>query len=222
MVAFENCDNSLTLRRGTIDDLDAIVALHMKCFSPAENIAMQFGENFVQAAYQWILTASITFVVVAEKREKIVGFTAVCDRQYSMPMFWACRKQALFSIVRHPTLAFHRELLPRLLGIFFPRRRRHYTDGTSAQIIYNAVSPTHRSLGLATLLQAEAMRICYLRGHKYLISGIRRDNHANRRVAEKNGFWLAEDLCNKTYVYMIKELQPREQNTSQKKEEDML
>lgn len=198
------------VRPANIADLDAIVALHMRCFTTSDNIAMQFGHHFIRTAYRWFLTSDMTAVLVADTGSELAGLTAISDRPYSVPMLRACWKAAGVGLLQRPWLLLHPDLLQRLATSVFLRRHEHYTDGKSAQIAFTAVSPSYRRRGIATSLREEAFRLSQQRGREYMISAIRRDNGAMRQVAEKSGFIVAEELSNRTYVHMVKHLRTKE------------
>jgi hypothetical protein len=59
--------DSFRITFANLDDVDALVALHLKCFSNEDHIAVMFGEDFIRTAYKWFVTDSKTFVLIAKK-----------------------------------------------------------------------------------------------------------------------------------------------------------
>jgi ribosomal protein S18 acetylase RimI-like enzyme len=194
-------EDSFQVSYATLDDLEALVALHHQCFSEIDHIAVLFGEDFIRAAYKWFVTGAETYVLVAKKDNQLIGFTALADRPYNGPMLRAAKKEALRGLLRRPWLAFHPELLLRLFRMAFPKRKYHL-PGKIAHVAFTAVDTQFRGLGIAKALKKESIRICRERGMTAIVTGVRRQNLRAKAMNESAGFVEVPDLSTNRFIYL--------------------
>jgi len=70
----------------TLGDIEALVVLHLHCFSANDHSAVMFGEDLIRAAYKWFVTDTGTFALAANIGDQLIGFTALADKPYNRPM----------------------------------------------------------------------------------------------------------------------------------------
>ncbi len=186
-----------------LDDVDALVALHLKCFSGADHIAVMFGEGFIREAYKWFVTDSKTFVLVAKTKQgdKLVGFTALAEGGYNVPMLRAAKWEALYGIVRRPWLIFHPELILRLFRVIFPSRKPHLV-GKFSQIAFTGVESGFRGMGIGKVLKRESIRVCRERGMQSMITGVKSENVRAKAMNMGAGFVEVPELRTKNFIYL--------------------
>jgi len=186
-----------------LDDVDALVALHLKCFSGADHIAVMFGEDFIRAAYKWLVTDSKTFVLVAKakQRDKLVGFTSLAEGGYNVPMLRAAKWEAVRGILRRPWLIFHPELILRLFRMIFPSRKPRLVEKI-AQIAFTGVESEFRGMGISKALKRESIRVCRERGMQAMITGVKRENVRAKAMNMGAGFFEVPELRTKDFIYL--------------------
>lgn len=174
---------------GSSEYLDALVAMHMRHFTGAEHLGVLLGTAFVRDTYSWFLTSSNAFVLVAKEGERIVGYTSVSDEPYDRALIQACRKSMFRGLLVRPWLLCHREIVNRILQSIKISTRRISARKT-AQIAFTVVEKDRRGMGIGSRLKQESIRICMERGATDVITGVRRENTASRRMNESAGFEL--------------------------------
>ncbi|MFZ0034934.1 MAG: GNAT family N-acetyltransferase [Sedimentisphaerales bacterium] len=185
----------------SLDDLEKIVALHLRCFSKDDNIAVLFGKDFLRAAYKWFIIDTETYVLVAKQDNLLVGYTAVADKSYSSPMLRANKWEVLHALIRRPWLALRPELLLRLFRLAFPKRKYHLV-GKVAQVAFTAVEPQFRRLGIGKALKKETIRVCRERGMTGIVTGVRRKNLRGKALNESAGFVEVPELSTRGLCYL--------------------
>lgn len=166
-------------------DVPALTALHLDCFSREEHFALLLGRPFLQAAYRWFATAPGTLVLTAWSGEQLVGFTALSDRPYNLPMLKACRWQALAGLLRRPWLALRADWLARLAALLF---RSAPSPGGAAQIAFTGIAPAWRARGIGRALKEASIQACRDWGVASVSTGVRWDNRKARALNEQVGF----------------------------------
>lgn len=182
-------------------DVSALVDLHEACFKREENFSVLLGRPFLQAVYRWFVRSPETFVLVAKKGEQIVGFTALCDRSYNLPMAKACRRELIAGFWRHPWAILDRRLLRRL-GWALLLRRRDPGSARVAQIAYTAVDPAFQGQGIGKLLKTVSIRVCRERGLTAVSTGVVRTNLRARQLNERVGFVEVPSGYSRRLVHM--------------------
>lgn len=188
-------------------DVEALVNLHMRCFSERDHIAVMFGAGFVRAAFEWFVSSPETFVLTAQIGSTLVGFTALADRPYNGPMLRAAKKEALLAVLRRPRLACHPELLRRAVRLVVPRPASA-SHGKTAHVAFTAVDENHRGVGIATALKQESIRMCRVRGLAAIVTGIQKENGRARALNERAGFVEVPGLSTKRFSYLSLSLVP--------------
>jgi GNAT superfamily N-acetyltransferase len=199
--------DSFRITFANLDDVDALVALHLKCFSDEDHIAVMFGEDFIRTAYKWFVTDSKTFVLVAKAKQgdNLIGFTTLSEGGYNVPMLLAAKWCALRGLLRRPWLIFHPELLLRLFRMIFPSRK-HRLGGKFAQIAFTGVESKFRGMGISKALKRESIRVCRERGMQALITGVKRENVRAKAMNVSAGFVIVPEWSTKRFIYLKLEL----------------
>lgn len=187
-------------------DVRALADLHMACFSKQENFSLLLGQAFLQAIYRWFVASPGTFVLVARQGERILGFTAVSDRPYILPMAKACRRELVKGCLRHPWAP----LTPRLLNRI-QQDLRTRPDGQEpeqvAQVVYTAVDPAFQGKGIGRALKEASISQCRERGWRSVSTGVRRQNLRAWRLNERAGFVEVPSRSTPGMVYLRLDLE---------------
>jgi ribosomal protein S18 acetylase RimI-like enzyme len=203
---------SIQITFAALGDLDSLVALHMRCFSERDHIAVLFGEDFIRAAFKWFITDAGTFVLVAKQDNNLVGFTAVADGSYDGPMLRAGKWEAIRALIRRPWLALHPDLLLRLYRKMFTKPKS-FLVGKVAHIAFTAVDTQLRGLGIGKALKNESIRVCRERGSTSILTGVRRQNLRAKALNENAGFIEISELSTKRFIYLMKKLDRDDSST---------
>ncbi len=191
-------------------DVDALVALYLKCFSKESSLAFSLGESFMRAAFEWFVSDAQTYVLVARQGKEIVGFTAFAEKPFNLPMLRAGKREAIKSLVRKPWLALQPELLSHVLRNALRLRQIHYAEKV-AHIAFTAVAPQLQGLGIGKALKKEAIRICRARGMTRIVTGVRRNNLRGRALNTSVGFIEVPELSTRDLSYFRLDLDQDDQ-----------
>jgi GNAT superfamily N-acetyltransferase len=202
----EEEQKNIQITFAAVEDLDSLVALHYQCFSEKDHIAMRFGKPFMVAAYRWFVTSPETFTLIAKQGDSLIGFSTVADRPYNPPMLRACWREALSGLMLRPWIAFHPELVRRLLRLLFRRYKEYIVRNKVAHIAYMGVDPQVQGVGIGKALVSATIRTCRERGMNEIIVGIMRKNKRSIAVHERAGFREVPELGTKRFVYLRLEL----------------
>jgi len=184
----------------TLDDMDALVTLHYKCFTKEDHIALRFGKPFIIATYKWFITSPGTFVVIARDGNRLVGFQTVADRPYDGPMLRASWREALIGLISHPWLAFDPELLGRLWRLVFRRKKDTFDNDQEAQLAFIGVDPQARGRGIGKALVIAAVQACHKRGLNLITTGVMRQNQRSLAMLQRAGFVEVPELGTKRFI----------------------
>lgn len=190
-------------------DVMALADLHGACFSKQDHIPVQLGRPFIVAVYRWFISSPETFVLVARKGSRIVGFTTISDRPYNLPMLMACRKELLRGYLRHPHAIFNVEIFRRF-GRIFMKPQSRLKSGKVAQIAFTGVDPDFQGQGIGKALKAASIQQCRERGAVAISTGVRRQNERARHLNEQSGFVEVPSLSSRRLVYLWMELSGKE------------
>ncbi len=198
-------ENSIPIRLATMVDVDALTELHYASFTPDEHVPVMLGKAYVRATYIWQTTGKQSYVLVAEDHGKIVGLVAVCDGQFTRPMFMACLPEFLRCLITHPTLIFKKKLWSRL----FRRpdisvRSKKLADYPGfAQMTIGVVDENCRGKGVFPLLVAATKVYSKARGSRAIRAGIYKTNVPSRRVFIKGGWIESPELQTPDTVFYV-------------------
>jgi len=198
-------DTGIKVALATPFDINALVDLHCSCFTRQEHIPVQLGKGVVQAIYRWFVTSPETYVLAAWQGDRIVGFTALSDRPYNLPMFQACRREMLWGWLRHPQAIFSGDVLWRLVGILRARQESHPGEHL-AQIAFTGVDPSCQGQGIGKALKDASIQICRERGMVAVSTGVRRHNRRARLLNEQAGFVVVPSRSTRWLLYLRLEL----------------
>ena len=192
--------NDLPITFATPGDVDALVALHVRCFSKGTSLALSLGESFMHAAFEWFVTDAQTYVLVARQEKEIVGYTALAEKPFNVPMLRAGKREALKKLLRKPWLALQPELLRHVFRKAFLFRKDH-SSAKIAHIAFTAVEPHLQGLGIGKALKKEAIRLCRERGMTRIVTGVRRNNLRGRALNASAGFIEVPELSTSDLSY---------------------
>jgi ribosomal protein S18 acetylase RimI-like enzyme len=195
------------------DDVDALVALHLRCFSKESSLALYLGESFIRAAFTWFVTDPQTYVLVARHGNEIVGYTALAEKPFNMPMLLAGKKEAIKTLLRKPWLALQPELLVHVIRkvLLF---RKNQSPKKTAHIAFTAVEPRLQGLGIGKALKKEAIQKCRERGITRIITGVRKNNLRGRALNRSAGFIEVPELSKGDLSYFVLDLDMADHSSS--------
>lgn len=193
------------------DDVDALVALYLKCFSKESSLAFSLGESFMCAAFEWFVTDAQTYVLVARQGKDIVGFTALAEKPFNLPMLRAGMWEAIKSLIWKPWLALQPGLLLHVFQKVLLPRRNHSSE-MIAHIAFTAVEPQLQVSGIGKALKKETIRVCRERGMTRIVTGVRRKNLGGRALNESFGFVEVPELSTSDLIYLELDLDQDDQS----------
>lgn len=186
-----------------LGNLDSIVELHTRCFTVEDHLGLLFGKAFVTDFYRWLISSPDTCVLAALRNSGVVGMTSFSERGYDGAMMRVCKWSLLRAVWLRPTILANRRLWHRIIGSMLPPLRNiNASNSSCAQIALTAVHPGARGQGIATALKSSAIEIAKARGCTCLVTGVRRENAAIRRVNERLGFSYMNDHGRSELVHM--------------------
>ena len=188
------------VEHGSLEHLETVVDLHMRHFTGSEHLGVLLGTGFVRDTYRWFLTSPTAFVLLAKEGPRVIGFTSASDEPYDRALMKACRKSLLDGLLRRPWLMVHTEFLGRIVQSLRFASRKQLAPGT-AQIAFTVVELDCRGRGVGARLKQESIRLCMDRGATGVITGIRRENSASRRMNESAGFEVVPRMSTGRMLY---------------------
>jgi len=188
------------IRPATPADINALVGLHLRCFSEDEHFALMLGPAFIRSAFRWFLTSPETLVLVARLGEKIVGFTALSSRPYNMPMLRACKWSALLGLLRRPWLLFRPDWLKRLANNLFSKRVAPARK--VAQISFTGIDHEVQGRGIGWALKQASIQVCRDWGVDIVVTGVHRKNLRAKALNVRAGFVEVPELSSKHLIHL--------------------
>lgn len=189
----------IRIEKATRADLDALVALHLACLPANEHFAVALGFDFLQAAFQWLLSSSGTFVLVAKCDDRIIGLTALSDKPYGTPMLRACKWTVLRGLAFRPWLLFRMRIASRLRNIVGDSSARFFAKGVG-QIAWTVMHPDYQRRGIGLMLKKESICRCRNLGMIAVVTYLKRENLRSRALNERVGFVVVPELCSKRFL----------------------
>ncbi len=186
-------------------DAEALAALHLSALPAAESLSSAFGPAFVRSAYRGFLVDPTFIVLVARQGERVVGFTSLSARPYTMGMLRRGWREAFVGILRRPSVLVHPELRARARQLF---RSGTALPTDAAQVAFTVVAPEARGLRIGSLLKQASIDACRKRGYAAIYTGIHHENTASQRLNEAAGFVEVPELRTGTFRYYRLALQP--------------
>jgi ribosomal protein S18 acetylase RimI-like enzyme len=194
--------NNIWITFATLEDVDSLVALHYKCFSEKDHIALRFGKPFMLSTYRWFVESPDTFVVVAKQGDSLIGFQSVSDRPYDAPMLRASWREALIGLLSRPWLAFHPELLGRLRDLLFRRHKNTVGGNKVAQLAFIGVDPKAQGMGIGKAIINATISACRERGMRAIITGVKKQNLRSIAMLEGAGLVKVPELETNQFIYL--------------------
>ncbi len=193
-------------------DLNDLVDLHETCFSGEEHLIVGLGRAFVRDVIRWFVTSPNTFVLVARKGDQIVGYTALSDTPYHLPMLRACWRELIKGYLRHPQVLFDREAFGRLIRIV--TRSGVTPVEKTGQIAFTGVAPAFQGQCIGKTMKEASIKLCKERGMVAMTTGVRRQNHRARALNEHAGFVEVPSLSTRRLIYLRLDLAPGHESTT--------
>ncbi len=200
----------MIIRQARLTDIDTLTQLHCASFQPEEHIPVMLGPNYVRATYKWLTTSSTAYVMVAEVEGKIVGLVAVCDKPFTVPMFFSCFGEFIKSLLRKPSLLVNKKLWKRMF--------RHSETSKSgekfthypgfAQMTIGAVDTSYRGMAIFPALVNATTDVSRSRGSRAIQAGVYKINNSSRRVFIKGGWIETPELETDETVFYVNYLDP--------------
>ncbi len=184
-------DAAFTIRLATPADIDALTALHCACFGPDDHVPVLLGEQFIKAMYRWQVSSEEAFTLIVESGDEAIAFGGACDGPYMWPMFRACLREFLMSLVKSPLLLVDGRLWRRL---FFSQKaldkqaRRSLNRPGVAHLTVGAVDARFRGKGIHSAYLEALMAIIKSRGSKSVCVAMGRANHAAHKAFDQLGW----------------------------------
>jgi len=193
----------VNIRKATLDDLEILVDLHYKSFTPREHLGMLWGRRFIHAVYHWLIDDNANFTIVAETGGCVVGMTNVSDSRYDTPMFLHTLPWVLLGFLKKPWLLLHPAFLERLMEkIFLKKKAFSRETEQTANLAFIAVDISMRDHGIGHKLLEAAKNISRERGNKLIWTRVYKINTASIRAFEKSGFKSIPDRQTSTTLFM--------------------
>lgn len=189
-------------------DLESLVALHLICFSERDHLALKLGPAFIRDAFRWFLTSPNTLVLVAKDGARVVGYTALSNRPYNLPMFMACKWSALLGFLNRPWLACRPDWLNRLQIRLFSRWNR--ISHNEAQIAFTGIAPEFQGQPVGLALKEASIQACRDWGSHALLTGVRRRNLRAKALNERFGFIEVPESSSKHLIALRLDLTPHQ------------
>jgi ribosomal protein S18 acetylase RimI-like enzyme len=174
------------------EDLEALVALHLTCFTEKEHAAIALGTPFIRDAFRWFITSLDTHTLVARLDGRIVGYTTLSNRPYRIPLLRACARSVFVGLLRRPSLAMRPEWAER----FSPSTHSRPGIGTRAmaQIAFTGIAPELQGAGIGHILKETSIKVCRSWGVRGVLTGVRHDNLRAKALNMRFGFKERPDL----------------------------
>lgn len=190
-------DALVTLESARAAEAEKLAALHRACLPCPHNVLSCLGDGVLRCAYRWFVASDAAAVVVARIDGTIVGATSLARGSYAGQLVRHCRGPLAFGLLAHPGALGHPEVRERLAGVWRGRRGSHGAaagddaagdDAAWAQVAFTFVSPDARGWGIAARLKRAGVEVARGWSVRGLVTGVRRDNAASRRMNERAGF----------------------------------
>ncbi len=194
-------------RLGTLEDLDQLVDLHYKSFTPDFHLAMVLGKRFIRRSYHWFLTSENAFVWLAEYNNQVVSMTTISDIPYNRPMLKHSFFAATLGLLGNPGILFHKEIRSRLYRLITGKREVMELQEDSHEIAYLAFIATDSSMrgtGLGSKILNSSEDICLKRNKTFIRAGVYRQNIASIKMFTKVGYKKVENIKNREIDYYQK------------------
>lgn len=185
-------DALVTLERARAAEAETLAALHRACLPCPHNVLSCLGDGVVRCAYRWLVTSSDAVVVLARIDGTIVGATSLSRGSYTGHLARTCRGPLALGLLAHPGALIHPEVRERLAGAW--RGRLASTgptvggDAVWAQVAFTFVAKDARGRGIASRLKRAGVEVARGWNVHGVVTGVRRDNAASRRMNERAGF----------------------------------
>jgi len=111
----------------------------------------------------------------------------------------AAKWEALYGLILRPWLAFHPELIRRLVRILFSWRDNH-SDDKVAHNAFIGVSPEFQGKGIGKALMNASIHVCRNRGMTAMVTGVKRQNPRAKAMNESAGFVEVPELSTKRLI----------------------
>ena len=195
-------DDVPTVGRAEDDELPRVVALHLAQLPFPSNVLSCLGDRVVRCAYRWFASDPRAALLVARRGDSVVGFTSLAAGSYLTSLVRRCPGALTLGLLTRPGVLAHREVRERVAALLPRGSRASASEERWAQVAFTVVAPEARGEGVAARLKAAGAAVARTWGVDGLVTGVRRDNAASRRMNERAGFVADESAgSSSTVVY---------------------
>jgi natural product biosynthesis luciferase-like monooxygenase protein len=119
----------LSVRLMRKEDLDEVIALHLKHFPDRRNTKL--GRPFLNKWYRWFMAKHGELALVAVKDGRVVGFTVGKTGKYRLSMLLNMWPETLWGVIRRPSLIFDKGTFDYVGGLATDSVARVRAHGTA-------------------------------------------------------------------------------------------
>lgn len=196
----------VVIRKALSSDLAGIAYCHKRSFP--DSFYSLLGMKYLEGMYSWYLAYPYTFLLCAEKENKIVGFVGGLLKGGSASVgsasgmtqhtFWL----GVRSILSRPWLLLHPKFIPRYKFVFkniLMRITRRFRPAMSrntlgikphAGLVSIAVDPQFHGKGYGHALLKEFESVCAALGYDFLQLSVHNENRSAIVAYERSGWTI--------------------------------
>ena len=198
----------LTLQKSLPSHLDAISRCHAACFD--KSFSSRLGMAYIQKTFDWFLCGDNRFLIHVVHNDEVAGYlgafspVAPGDGSVSGIMQHAM-KEATRSILKKPSLLFHKELLPMyplviknfFRKIFKPKKKtstKHASKFTKRLgLVVIGVSPKYRGTGVFEMLMQHFEITALEKDIKEMTLTVKKENLRAIHAYTKMGWQISKE-----------------------------
>lgn len=169
-------------------ELAPVVDLHLANLRCPHSVLACLGRSVVFAANRAFASDARAALIVARDGETVVGFTSIVEGSYLRLLARRFPGRLVLGVLTHPGVLMRRELRERLGRRSDASAGADGDRGRWAQVAFTVVAPEARGRGVALRLKLAGIDAARAWGVRGLVTGVRRDNAASRRMNERAGF----------------------------------
>lgn len=211
-----------TVRLGTLNDLNQVVAIHKQAFS--NTFGSKLGSSYLRAFYKWFFCEASAVCFVAASEAQLLGYVVGCQsaKQYYEQFYGARQKSLLWAAVcgllENPLAIIHfRRALPMIAPLCqnVVRKFRAGSQRTSESQVSSAsevtcavlnviaVHPSALGTSVAKTLLHKFEAAIYERGVSCIQLSVSKTNTRAIRFYEREG-WQLQDETELNFIYITR------------------